>query len=219
MVSKQEKTQVIEQLSTLILNSNLYTQLSTSPTSTRMQEKTREKEAPRTIDTIVANFTGTTDELKASIRTNQKQGIYTAIVFYQDAKSAHVRMVQNEAARLDKSFKLYTPQQIRTILTLREKEKEILKDYVQRNLTYLNSINSTKLMTGTVEKMSDVNLDYTHIKPSEQPFRFVQNKVAIDYKLPEIVQQIYSQANFRFQKITNNGPDPDYRAYLRQVEI
>ncbi len=218
MVSQKEKKQLIEQLTTLISNSHLYTPQSITPHSTRVQENARPNGSIRTIDTIVANFLGTTNELKSAIRQNRRQGIYTAIVFYQDEKTAHIRTVQNEAARPDKSFKLYTLPQIRTILTLRDKEKEILQDYSQNHLTYLRPLNPSRPITATVEKMNDVNLDYSHIKPGDQPFNFVRNKTATDYKLPEIIQTIETQAMFRFIKTTEGTIDPWYRAFLRKVE-
>ena len=209
MVNQKDKKTAVRHLTNLLENSNLYTILTNSNFSVKVQEKTRTNGPVRTIDTIIANFQGTTNELKSHLNQNRRNQVYTATIFYNDHSTAFVRMVQHEAARIDKSFKLYTVPQIRSIISLRDKEKEMVKHYSTKELTYLTPL--AVASTGTIEiiRLNPINLDYSHIKPGDTGYGFVQNREAIDYKLPETINHISNAIQFRFYP-----NDPLYRAII-----
>jgi len=126
------------------------------------------------------------------IRSNQQQEIYPCSVFYKDGKTAFVRLVDNEASRSEKSLKHYNPHEL---IALREKEKESIKIFGSE-LQYYQPESLGLSESIRIYDMGDVELDYSHIRPGDQRYDFVENKISDVYKLPQLESTITEAAKF-----------------------
>jgi hypothetical protein len=196
MVSRKEKKKAVQFICNLLEESGLYNIQQADHKEILAIEDYVLFEEPKEINILIPNFLGTTRDYLQKIRTNQQQGIFPCSIFYKDGKTAFVRLVDNEANRSEKSLKHYNPHEL---ITLREKEKEFfrrfgseLQFYQPESLGLPESIRTYG--------MKDIKLDYSHIKPGDQGYDFVENRISEVYKLPQLESTLTEAAKFNFLK-------------------
>tara|TARA_Y100000310_G_scaffold343864_1_gene453560 strand:- start:4223 stop:4972 length:750 start_codon:yes stop_codon:yes gene_type:complete len=182
MVKKREKLAATQYICDLAENSGRYHILGRDGTSATVKES--EAEDPKTVQVLIPNFLGSRRKFNEELAQNTAHNVYSSPIFYKDGKTGFVRMVDtNMSWRADKSLKRYTPQEINEMLHLRGMEKESIElfgeplFYFQPKTTRLNQ--SIRGFT-----IGEVILDYSHIEPDELASRFVEDRVSINYALP-----------------------------------
>jgi hypothetical protein len=164
-----------------------------------VQEDPKRVDEPKTIEVVVANFLPKAEALNTCLEWNSGHDTYTAPVLYKDGNTAFVRMVErNSSWRLDKSLKHYGSQRINQMLHLRKIEKMILERWGLDNVVYLQP-ETPHLEEGLRSfKFHPVELDYSHIRPGDQGYGFVQDRESVDYKIPEEKENIEPAAQFKY---------------------
>ncbi|MBT3297395.1 hypothetical protein HN385_00565 [archaeon] len=170
----------------------------------QMQDNSR-----RDIDLVFANLLPNQSTYLDLLQDNTRKGIYTAAIFYKDGKSAFARLVdRNPAWRGEKSLKRYTSQQINQMLHLRGMEKKVLGSHGNERFTFYQPQTVRLIESIRQFNLGDVWLDYSHIDEDDRKFDFVENRKAIDYKLPEELSLIDPSASVEFSRTRR------LRAYL-----
>lgn len=170
----------------------------------QMQDNSR-----RDIDLVFANLLPNQAAYSDLLEHNTENGIYTAAIFYKDGKGAFARLVdRNPSWRTEESLKRYTPQQINQMLHLRGMEKKVLESHGERRFTFYQP--PTARLTESIRQfnLEDVWLDYSHIEEDHPSFKFVEDRISIDYKLTDELSRIEPSASIVFRR---NFP---LRAYL-----
>ena len=91
---------------------------------------------------------------------------------------------RNLSWRADKSLKRYTPLQINQMLHLRGIEKAVVDEF-GKNLRYYQP-ETDRLAEGLRKfRLLAVELDYSHIRPGDPSYGFVENRESIDYKISD----------------------------------
>lgn len=127
----------------------------------------------------------------------REHGNYTSDIFYKDGELFHVRLGWRANAKLDLSLKRYLKDDRDKMLHLRGLEKEALP-YTENTLAYYQP--NTERLTESIRvyKLSDVNLDYSHVDSEHEAHGFVSDGKSIDYKIANEIFSIPSlQIGFR----------------------
>jgi len=117
------------------------------------------------------------------VAQNRSNGIRTADVFYNN-DVLYVRMMETEASRKDKSLKNYTLPEINRIVKLSGLEKQVM-DQQGKRLVYYQPESAVFSESMRWFDMDPVILDYSHVRPDEQAYDFVETRPSVDYKLPK----------------------------------
>ncbi len=199
MVSRKLKNEATQFICDTLEDSGNYNIQKRDEKSIVLAEKPTIYEFPKAIEVIVPNFLTPIRNFQEKFRENTFNSIYTAPIFYKDGTSAFVRLAERESWRGDKSLKNYTPQQINQMLSLRKIEKKVMGNFGDE-LNYYQP--ETERLNESLKtfKLLPVNLDYSHISPSEQAYNFVKNRTSIDYKLPRDVDTILPAGEFSYFK-------------------
>lgn len=214
MVSQKEKKQATEFICGKLEDSVLYIVQRCLPGEIIVKEKPEVREQPRTICTLIANFSQPIAEFERLFQRNQQDLVYTVPVFYKDGKTAFVRMVDRSAWREDKSLKKYTSQEINQMIALRGIEKAVMQ-YWGNELVYFQP-KTAQLQESLREfKLKTVYLDYSHLMPDDPGYDFAENRDSIDYKLPEETDKKFPAVRFAFYQ---KGDDYFKRAILSPAE-
>ncbi|MEM4263805.1 MAG: hypothetical protein QW666_02830 [Candidatus Woesearchaeota archaeon] len=218
MVSRNEKLRAMNFICRILQNSGLYVIQRTSPEHIVVVEKTEINPQPRTISVPIPNFLGKIDNFHELFEQNQRQGRYTAPVFYKDGKTAFVRMVErNMSWRTEKSLKNYSPQTINQMLHLRGIEKAVIDDFLSNKLTYYQPVSERLEESIRTFEMKTVEFDYSHIGPGDSGYGFVEDRESLDYKIPVEVESFKDRARFGFAKNDTYWRRARLRPYVQLV--
>jgi hypothetical protein len=206
MVSRKEKQRATEFIAEQLDNSGLYAIINRDYQHVLVKEKNVLIREPRTADVLIANFYKSVEEFGQARRRNLRCDFYVCPILYKDDETAFVRMVEhNSSLRREESLKNYTLQQINQMISLRKIEKAVLdslEGFGGNKLTYYqpSTIERDGRLDETLREfeLKAVRLDYSHIGREHQAYDFVENRVSIDYKIPEGTQIIQPAAKLMF---------------------
>ncbi len=209
MVTQQQKSQALDYIANLIEQTNIYQIKQATNRSLLAQEISFDKTK---IAITIANFYTPINEFQEQYRENRRNGIFTAPLLYKDGKTSFVRLVDNSTWRADQSLKKYSEQQINEMLHLRGIEKKVEQLFGQ-SLTYYQPPTDRLAQGLRTFTLHPVDLDYSHIPIADPRYDFVENRQAIDYKLPLDKGYLTPAAGFDY-----NPNDPLKCAKLTAME-
>lgn len=115
-----------------------------------------------------------------------------------DQKGFMVRLDDSARKRGDKSLKRYNTQELNAMISLRGLEKEVLS--LQRPINALTYYQpETERLNESLRQynMKNVELNYSHIRPDQRAFDFVENRTSLDYKIAEELESGNEFIDFR----------------------
>jgi hypothetical protein len=185
MVSRKDKNQATEFIAGLVERSRQFEIQSVDFESVLVKEKATLVEDPSTIEIFLPYAPRAESKLSEAIKRNRYNGIHTCPMLYKDGKTGFVRMVDRSSWRAEESLKLYDLRQIAQMIHLRDVEKTMMQVTELGAITYVQP--ETARLAPSVRQftMNPVHLDYSHITEGDPGYGFVEDRVSIDYVLPE----------------------------------
>ncbi len=136
------------------------------------------------------------EEFKRLQREIRQANFYESNVFLKNGKDFHVRLAEKSKGQFDKSLKMYNPQEFNRMLHLRGLEKVVGESTPGYYLSYYQEESPRLDEQIRVYKMNPVMLNYSHVNREHRSHGFVENRPAIDYKLPEIIREADAPLGF-----------------------
>lgn len=182
MATKQQKSQTLDYLADKLQQTALYS-IQRSDNNSLLVNETISSE-PKMYSIVIPNFFPRVSDFKDYVVQNRNRGIYTAPVFFKDAKTAFALLQDTPKFwEHDLTLKRYTAEQKHSMLNLRDTERKVLEIF-GKDVTYYQPQTARLQESIRVFTLGDVHLDYSHIKKDDPAYDHVENRVSLDYKLP-----------------------------------
>ncbi|MBS3113831.1 hypothetical protein J4448_01895 [Candidatus Woesearchaeota archaeon] len=214
MVSAEEKDRMTGFVAERLEDSRLYNLLERNGSHVLLCQKPDIVEHPNTVYIAAHNdCRETIDDLVSKQNENASKDIYTAHIFYKDGKISMVRLGRRSHIKgNNRSLKQYPQEQKNAMVHLRGIEKAVL-ELGYPELIYYQPETERLPESLRIYLMTNVTLDYSHIRRGDHGYGFAQDTVSKDYKLPEERQMITIEPAHLIL-----GTSPQKRAIIRRSE-